>query len=430
MKHTVEKVVLSNGAEGLLIDIPDASVMTFEFNFRAGEYLVEPAKWETPHIMEHVLLGANKLYPKARLFQAEFEKNGAYNNASTGVYDITYEAECADFEWDRILDLMLLAISHPLFLQEEFDAELGNVREELNGRANNHFRHLSLAMRKYCGYQAMTDRERIKLLGNNTKEDVEKHYKRTHTTTNMRFVIAGSIRGHRATIMRMIEDMELPKGNGRIPLPVEIPIKQGKGLYLRNPSVKNVYFIIDTFHLEQLDEPQWDAGQLINTMLTETLYSNILGAARERGLVYSMSSGFNQLAQNVSWWFGAQVMPANAKALFQIMIDEIERVRAGDIDETDIEAAKQYMLGRYQRAGQTVAGTAAGYTNRYFFEDYVDDYYALPERIKAITKSRIIQTTDLMFTDDMWDMGMLGSAGRPFVDEAYDQLSALWRKKE
>ncbi|MDQ3065178.1 MAG: insulinase family protein [bacterium] len=428
MKHTVEKVVLDNGAEGLLIDIPDASVMTFEFNFRAGEYLVEPSKWETPHIMEHVLLGANEKYPKARIFQAEFEKNGAYNNASTGVYDITYEAECADFEWDRILDLMILAISKPRFLQEEFDAELGNVREELNGRANNHFRHLSLAMRKYCGYQAMTDRERLKLLANNQKEDIETHYKRTHTTSNMRFVIAGSMKGHRATIIRMLDEMVLPKGNGRIPLPVEIPVKQGKSMYLRNPSVKNIYFIVDTFHLERLSETEWDAGQLINTMLTETLYSKILGAARERGLVYSMSSGFNQLSQNVSWWFGAQIMPSNAKPLFEIMISEIQKVRSGDIDEADIEAAKQYSLGRYQRAGQTVAGTAQGYTNRYFFDDVVDDYYALPERIKTVTKKRIVDTTELMFSDDMWDMGILGNAGRPFVDEAYDQLSVLWQK--
>jgi predicted Zn-dependent peptidase len=428
MKHTVERVVLANGAEGLLIDIPDASVMTLEFNFRAGEYLVEPAKWETPHIMEHVLLGANTKYPKARMFQAEFEKNGAYNNASTGVYDITYEAECADFEWERILALMLHAISAPLFLQEEFDAELGNVREELNGRANNHFRHLSLAMRKYCGYQAMTDRERIKLLHNNQKLDIEQHYKKTHTTSNMRFVIAGSIHGHKATIIRQIERIQLPKGRGRIALPDEQPARQPKALYLRNPSVKNAYFIVDTFHLERLAESEWDAGQLLNIMLTETLYSRILGAARERGLVYSMSSGFNQLSSNVSWWFGAQVMPANAKSLFQIMIDELSKVQQGDVVESDIEAAKQYMLGRYQRAGQTVAGTAAGYTNRYFFEDIVDDYYALPERIKAVTKKRIITTTELMFKDNMWNMGILGSAGRPFVDDLYGQLSILWPK--
>lgn len=428
MKHTVERVKLQNGAEGLLIDVPDALVMTFEFNFRAGEYLVEPAKWETPHLMEHILLGANKRFPKSRVFQAEFEKNGAYNNASTGVYDITYEAECADFEWERIFDLMIHSISDPLFLDEEFEAEMGNVREELNGRANNHFRHLSLAMRKYCGYQGMTDRERIKLLLNNTKADIEAHYKRTHTMSNLRFVIAGSMQGHRATILRMLEDMPLPKGKGRIAMPVEEPIAKQKPLYLRNQSVKNLYFILDTFHLEKLSEDEWDAGQLINTMLTETMYSRILGAAREKGLLYHMSSGFNQLTDNVSWWFGAQVMPGNAQAIFDIISAEIRRVRAGDINEEDIEAAKQYMLGRYQRSGQTVSGTAAGYTNRYYFEDEIDDYYALPERIKAVTKTKIVKTTELMFQDKTWCLGFLGSAGRPLADELHQQIAELWNE--
>ena len=427
MKHTVERVILANGAEGLLIDVPDALVMTYEFNFRAGEYLVDPAKWETPHLMEHILLGANKLHPKARIFQAEFEKNGAYSNASTGVYDITYEAECAAFEWERILDLMLLAISQPLFLDEEFTAEMGNVREELNGRANNHFRHLSLAMRKYCGYQGMTDRERLKLLQNNTKKDIESHYERTHTTSNLRFIIAGSMKGHRAIVLRLLEGVELPKGNGRIPLPLEEPIAQKSPLYLRNQSVKNLYFILDTFHLEKLDEDQWDAGQLINTMLTETLYSRILGSAREKGLVYSMSSGFNQMTSNVSWWFGAQIMPTNAKPLFDIIIRELNAIRQGEIVEADIEAAKQYMLGRYQRSGQTVGGTAAGYTNRYYYEDEIDDYYDIPKRINAVTKTRIVKTTELMFTDKTWVLGFLGSAGKPLADELHEQIGTLWK---
>ena len=83
MIHTASEISLKNGAKGVLIDVPGATVMDFEFNFRAGEYLVERPKWEVPHLMEHVLLGANQLIPKARLFQAEFEKNGAANNAST-----------------------------------------------------------------------------------------------------------------------------------------------------------------------------------------------------------------------------------------------------------------------------------------------------------------------------------------------------------
>jgi len=59
LKHTVSEVVLKNGARGLLVHIPDATVMTFDLNFRAGEYLVDPKKWEVAHLMEHVLLGAN-----------------------------------------------------------------------------------------------------------------------------------------------------------------------------------------------------------------------------------------------------------------------------------------------------------------------------------------------------------------------------------
>ena len=120
MKHTTEEVELSNGAKGLFVHIPDASVMNVYINFRAGEYLVTREKWETPHLMEHVLLGANDEFPRARDFQAEVEKNGAYSNASTDVYDIVYETECADFEWDRVLRLLLVAITQPLFLQEEF----------------------------------------------------------------------------------------------------------------------------------------------------------------------------------------------------------------------------------------------------------------------------------------------------------------------
>ena len=56
MKHTVSEVVLKNGARGLFIHIPDASVMTAEINFRAGEYLVPRDKWETPHLMELSLI--------------------------------------------------------------------------------------------------------------------------------------------------------------------------------------------------------------------------------------------------------------------------------------------------------------------------------------------------------------------------------------
>lgn len=431
MKHTVVEITLKNGAKGLLIHIPDATVMSFELNFRAGEYLVTEKKWETPHLMEHILLGANEKFKKARDFQAAIEQNGAYSNASTGVYDITYEAECADFEWDRILNLMMLAIAKPLFLQDEFDAEYGNVHEELTARSNNHFRHLSLALRKEYGFMSKTDQQRLKLMKNVKLDDVREHYKRTHTTRNMRFIIAGNITPKRhETIIETLETFALPKGTGRLALPNERPKTLEKPLFIRNKTVKNVYFYVDSFMDRRIEDDETDALGLVNTMLTETLYSKILGTARERGLVYGMSSGFGQTKLASNWWFGAQVSQKNAPALFDIMVAELEKVFRGEIATEDIEAAKAYSLGRFQRSAQTVGGTAGGYSGRYFFDEVVEDYYQVPKRIKAVTKPAIVDISRAMFKDSTWGIGVLSNCDKTFADNLHSQISPLWENKE
>ena len=427
MKHTVSEVTLSNGGRGLFVNIPNSSVMTLDINFRAGEFLVDPLKWEVPHLMEHVVLGANELIPKARDFQAELERNGAYSNASTSVYDITYEAECADFEWARVFDLLLVAITKPLFLDEEFKAEYGNVQEEMTSRANNHFRCLSLEMRKELGLLVKTDSERLKLMHNVSLDDVREHYIKTHTTKNMRFVIAGDLNSKRREhIQNVLEMIELSKNGRRYKLPVEHPKLLKQPTYIRNKTVENLYFYIDTFMNRRLSDREADALNLVNTMLTETLYSNILGTARERGLVYSMNSGLSQTRDVSNWWFGAQVSDKNAQALMDIIRIELSKVMEGKIAEKNIQDTKLYSLGRFQRSAQTVGGTATGYSNRYFFDGIIEDYYNIPTRIEAITKEDIVQIAQDMFRDNVWGFGVLGACGKAFTNQLREQIAPLW----
>ena len=49
----------------------------------------------------------------------------------TSDLSMVYHADCADFEWERILDLQRLAICSPRFNEAELEAEKGNVRSEL-----------------------------------------------------------------------------------------------------------------------------------------------------------------------------------------------------------------------------------------------------------------------------------------------------------
>lgn len=427
MKHTVSETILKNGARGLLISVPGASVTSFELNFRAGDYLA-PArkKWETPHVMEHVILGANEDFPDTQAFQAEIHKHGAYTNAYTSYYNINYVGEVADFEWQRVLRLQTTAVAKPLFLDAEFQAEIGNIRDEMVGRSNQHFWSLAGEMTKAFGFKIPTDKERAKLIDNVTREDVVEHYKRTHYTKNMRFIIAGDLKGRRSAAKDVLESMELPVGASRHKLPIEKAKKPTAAVFVSNKSVANIYFGISSVINGKLTMLEEDALNIARIMLTETLYSKIFGQAREKGLVYAVHSGHHQNSEYAEWSLSTQVLPENAPALSDIILREVKKVQKGLIDNSDLEAGKQYALGSFQRSMQTV-GSVAGAYERYFYDGYIEDMRSIPERIKGVSRKDVTSVMNRMFSDDVGGVGVLGGVDSSVARRLYEQLQPLWR---
>src|SRR3989338_6974516 len=366
MRHNVSEVQLKSGARGVLIDIPGASVTVYELNFRACEFLVPYDKWEVPHLMEHVVsAGANEQYPDRRVFNAEISKNGAEINAYTSYYSVAYVGEVADFEWDRVMNLQNVALAKPLFLQTEFDAEKGNIRDELTSLSNNHFRQLSLSMSRAFGFRAVNDKQRVRLLKKVSLDDLIDHYKQTHYSRNLRFIIAGSLRGRRVAVKQLVESLELPKGKARKVLPDEQAKRPNKTVFMKNETIPNIYLIISSQFNEIVPQREEDALKLARVILTDTMYSRIFGQAREHGLVYHVNSGHHIASRTTEWWLSTQVIPSNAPALCDIILAEIKKVQNGIIDDAELENAKQYALGVHQRSLQTVHSVASAYS-RYF----------------------------------------------------------------
>lgn len=431
LSHTIEEVTLKNGAKGLFIDVPSASVMSFRINFRAGDvYTPSEEKWETAHIMEHLSLGANKKYRSARDYQAELEKNGAYSNASTGPTEMIYEAECADFEWQRVAELFLMGISQPLFLEQEFTAECGNVYEELVGRGNNHGNRLYFEMAKRYGLRVKTMQERARLMQNVSLADIQHHYKKTHFSANMRFIIAGKLRGRRSALKHQLLSMPLPSApvqSERFHIPPETPRCVETPLYVRNKTVPNAYFYIDTYRTSELSVREGYALSLLGTILTDTLYSRILGEARENGLIYYLSSSFYRTAGHSAWWFGSQVSEKQLMPFLDIFVREIQRIQDGKLNKKDIEAAKMYQLGGHQRSAQTVNAIVNGYSGLYFYNEKIDDYYTrFPEKIGRVSKEQMVSVAQSMFSEKIWGLGFLGSISEDARLSAHKKLEPLW----
>ena len=169
MKHSVEEITLKNGAKGLLINIPGASVMSTRIQFRAGMiYSRNKNVYEIPHLVEHLAFGANAKYKDEQAFEAEFTKNGAYHNAWTSDISVCYETECADFEWERIMELQQVSICEPRFNEEELKSEKANVRSELTGYMNDYYRLLWPRVQQAVGEDILDLPERIKTISNAT----------------------------------------------------------------------------------------------------------------------------------------------------------------------------------------------------------------------------------------------------------------------
>ena len=390
MKHSVEEITLKNGAKGLLVDVPGASVMATRIQFRAGMmYAKKKDVYEIPHLVEHLAFGANAKYRDEQAFEAEFTKNGAYHNAWTSDISVCYETECADFEWERIMELQRVSICEPRFNEDELKSEKANVRSELTGYMNDYYRLLWPRVQQAVGEDILDLPERLKTISNIELKDIREHYRRTHTAKNMMFIIVGRLKGRKHKIMKMLEEWELKEGRKfEIPL---TDLHSSEAVSIRRKDASNITFGFSLVTPRHLEPSEVFAMSCLNHILNGTTNSKIFGAARKRGLVYGMGSSVASNAHNSYWDFDGEVNVENAEALFELIQTELMKTLNGEIMDMDFLAAKSYALGRFQMGAQTVGQIADYYAEGYFTNETVERYDNMPNLIKSIDKFRMIE---------------------------------------
>jgi len=428
MKHTTTEVSLKNGARGLLIDIPGATVMSFQFQFRAGNRYVKNTEiYETAHIMEHMAFGANAAYATEHAYEADFTKNGAYHNAFTSDLSMVYLADCADFEWDRILELQRVAICQPKFNNAELDAEKGNVRSELTGYLNNHNRLLWPKVQQLLGEDVYNFRQRLLTIPNVKLKDIKEHHVRTHTTDNMRFVIAGKLYSRKTKILENLEAWDLSRGE-RLPAPKDELHKSNPHL-IRRKEASNLTFALSMTVPRELNDEEAEAMGCLDQILTGTLHSRIYGAARKKGLAYNVFSDTSVGFHDSSWDFGGAVNFDKAHELVSIIVHEVKAVIEGDITQDELDAAKSYALGRHQMGAQTVSQISNFYSNRFFGDEVVKDYTKVPDAIRRITLERMKKTAQEFIQTNVWVLAAVSNGEKEELVTLNDTLEELFPKE-
>ncbi|MBQ8156948.1 insulinase family protein [Candidatus Saccharibacteria bacterium] len=421
MKHSIEEVKLKSGARGILIDAPGAGVMNVRIIFRAGnKFVKKPEIYEVAHLMEHMAFGRNAKYRDEQAYESDFTKNGAYHNAWTSDAFIVYEAECADFEWERILALQELAVAKPRFNETELRSEKGNVRSELTGYQNDYARLIWPKLQQELGEKVLTYAERLKTINNIELKDVREHHRRTHTAKNMQFVICGNLRGRKRKIIQMLETWDLKPGER-----FDMPMSNYTGtlpVLIRRKDASNMCFGFSFVIQRPLEPREQYALGCLNHILNGTMSSKIFGTARQRGIVYGLGSSVATDNWSSTWDFDGEVNAENADELFDLIAVELAKVINGDLPDKDIRAAKSYLLGRHQMLAQTAEQISNYYLRDYIITGAYEPMTDAPKMIDDIDKSTVVSLAREFMQSGISGLAAVGNMNRSIIDELWARV--------
>ena len=427
LKHTVEEIILDNGIKGLLIDVPDATVVSYDINFRAGYDYADQSIQQVAHLLEHLSFGANENFATAEEYSQEFSKNGAGRGAVTTDRGMNYSADSAIMEWDRIMDLSKVAITRPRFEQKSLDAEKGNVREELVARADHYSRVLWQNIHRAMGSKRLMDPEKLATLDRVQLSDIQNYHQKTHTLNNMRFVIAGDLLKNKDVIIDKLKTWDLPIGE-RFPA-VKISPTSSPMVHIYRKDLSNLTFSLTIVLPRVFTIAESVAMGALNHILTGTFHSRIYGRARSQGICYSMGSGYDTDISGVSEWsFYGRVGLDNADSLFKLIVEQLQKIINNDITTAELDAAKQYALGGHQMKGQTVGAIASWYLPEYFSREVIDPLDESPELIKATTIQGMVLLAKEFIEKGEWTLGGIGNISSEQLQSHYDLLSNLLKK--
>jgi predicted Zn-dependent peptidase len=188
VKHSLLKRTLKNGIELVIIDVPKSNLFNITiavksgYRFTTGKYT---DKYETPHILEHMLFDGSRSFPSNQALEEIFtNKGGSYNGVTTPYHNI-YMIESKAAIASTIISAALDMVYKPILSVNSFSEEIKVVENELQ----EYMGDFELNAGQYNQQRILPDLlvstdNQLSMLPNITHTDVTSYHKEYYGTKN------------------------------------------------------------------------------------------------------------------------------------------------------------------------------------------------------------------------------------------------------
>lgn len=430
MKHTLHEIVLDKGSRLLIIDVPGSTSFYANAIVRAGFGFADPAKYELPHLLEHLAFEGTKKYPDPLDYAYKMETLGISSNARTSTDIVRYYMWGSIDHYSEIINFLAQQLIHPTFADKQIVEQKDVVRQELSRDVDDDTERLtSHLLSVLYPDQPHFATDRINTLKAISRADIVDYHKRTHSCRNTCFVIAGDVGGKRLTELTNLLNSHLSGYSEGQLLPYQNKITTefaGEVVSLESSNNTNQHF--DVAFISQPIKAPWDqaaAMRLVSTLYNYGSGSRIYQKARQRGLSYGVSSGFS-LDKNIfsEFYIIDQTSAAELLKLVELCLQELRSIVDGNFSAKELNRAKGMLYGDYATGYETPYELADWYGPEFVDGDRLLSPQQYAELIMDTTKSDIVSTAKKFIRSDNWVSSLVGKG----ISKQEEAIGDLIRK--
>ena len=386
------KTVLKNGLTVLVLERHSIPLVQLRLMVKSGSAADPAGKEGTAALTARLLKRGTKSRPAGQFFE-EVEFVGGSIETTAGTDASFVPGGFATRDLEIAFNLFADLVQNPVFRQEEFDKEKRLALADIVGRLDDAGVVARLAFASWLygvhPYGRPVDGTE-RAVQSITRDDVTGFYETRYAPNNAVLAIVGDVdaaqaaqraeRYFSAWKRRAVPETKIPEVTamrGRRILLVDKPDATQSQVRFGNTGIRRA-------------DPDYFPMLVGNTVLGGGFTSWLVNEVRvKRGLTYSIGSRLEPLRAGGIFSVSTASKNASVVEAIKISLEQIRRLRGGDLPDQDLDKARSYLAGSYPIAIESPDSLAAEILNVDLFglePDFINEYQ---KRVRAVTADSV-----------------------------------------
>ena len=394
-----QQTILPNGLRIVCETIPGVHSVSL------GIWVGTGSRYETledngiSHFIEHMLFKGTSRRTTKQIAE-EMDAVGGQLNAFTTKEYTCYYAKVLHQYYQFGIDLLADMVTNSLFLPEEIEKEKQVVIEEIKSYEDSpdeiiHDIFAGAVLNGHpLGRTILGTPESIRRIERSTILEYLSHH---YTPDNIVFAVAGNVQFDQI-VTEVAKHLSGLSGKTDQHLPV-VPDLQ-PDVVIRSKDTEQVHICMGTRGVSR-NNPQKYAVYVLDSILGGSVSSRLFQQLREeRGLVYVAGSNHSGYKDTGLFSIYAGTSPENYEEVITLVKQELQKLQAEPIGETELARAKEQLKGNLLLSLESTSNLMSRIAKIILFNDQLMTPEESVKKIEAVTAEQVLQAAREIFHED------------------------------